>query len=98
MIEIIAIMSAGIILGYLFRCKKKLIQVIEKLIVISIYLLLFFMGASIGRDPDIISNLPTLGLTALVISIGGISGSLLFACLIWKLFFRKKIYGHANES
>lgn len=98
MIEIIIILSAGIIAGYLIKNKKQSIRLIEKLIIFSIFLLLFFLGFSIGRNPDIIGNLPTLGLTALIISIGGVAGSLIFARMAWVLFFRKKIYYHENES
>ncbi len=98
MFEILLLMSLGILGGYLLRSRKRIILIAEKLIIWSIFLLLFFMGLSIGRDPLIISNLPTLGLTALLISIGGIGGSLFLALLTWKLFFAKKIRGHGDES
>lgn len=98
MVEILLLMSLGMLGGYLLRRRRRIIRIAEKLIIWSIFLLLFFMGMSIGRDPLIISNLPSLGLTALLISIGGIGGSLLLALLTWKLFFSKKFRKHGDES
>ncbi len=98
MVEILLLMSLGMLLGYLLRRRRRVIRIAEKLIIWSIFLLLFFMGLSIGRDPLIISNLPSLGLTALLISFGGIGGSLLLALLTWKLIFSKKFRKHGDES
>lgn len=97
MVEILLLMAAGMFTGYLLRQKNDIIKIVEKLTVWSIFLLLFFMGLSIGRNPDIINNLPVLGFTALMISVGGIAGSLLLALIVWKLFFTKKKIGHADE-
>jgi predicted Kef-type K+ transport protein len=90
MIEILLLMFGGMLLGYLIRHKKSIISIAERLTVWSIFLLLFLMGLSIGRDPLILGNLPSLGLTALLISISGILGSLAMAWLIWKFVFNKK--------
>ncbi len=98
MVEILLLMASGMLFGYLLRRKKKVLLIVERLTVWSIFLLLFFMGLSIGRDPVIIQSLPSLGLTALLITIGGIAGSILLAGLMWKLFFRKKGIGDADES
>ncbi len=98
MIEILLLMAAGIFTGYLLRQNKHFARHIERLIIISIFLLLFFMGLSIGRDPLIISQLPLLGITAVLISVGGILGSMIFALVVWKYFFVKKPDSHADES
>ncbi len=90
MIEVLVFMSGGILLGYLIRDRHQTIKVIEKLIMWCIFLLLFLLGLWIGRDPLIMSNLPSLGLTALVLSLGGIAGSVLLALLLWKLYFKHK--------
>ncbi len=98
MTEILLLMVAGMLTGYFLKQQKTLIRIVEKLIIWSIFLLLFFMGLSIGRDPLIIGELPSLGLTAFLISTGGILGSLLTALLIWKLFFAKKPQADVDES
>ncbi len=90
MIEILLLIFGGMVIGYLVRRKKQVIRVTERLIIWSIFLLLFLMGLSIGRDPLIVGSLPSLGLNALLISIAGIAGSLVLALFLWKYFFSKK--------
>ncbi len=89
MIEILLIMSAGILIGYLIRSNGRLIRLADRMVIITILVLLFFMGFTIGRDPLIMGSLPQLGLTALILSVAGVTGSMLLALLVWKLYFRK---------
>ncbi len=98
MIEVLLLMFAGIMTGYFMRNKRNIILIVEKMIIISIFLLLFFMGFSIGRDPLIISQLPLLGVTAVLISIGGVLGSMIIALVVWKYLFDTKPGSHADES
>ena len=90
MIEILLLIMGGMVLGYLVRRKEQVVRVTERLIIWSIFLLLFLMGLSIGRDSLIVNSLPSLGFNALLISIAGIAGSLVLALLLWKYFFGKK--------
>ena len=91
MIEIILLFSAGIFIGLFFRRKARVIYWMERGILWSIFLLLFLLGLSIGLNPEIMQTLPSLGVRALVLTLGGVAGSLLAALLLWKLFFRKTI-------
>jgi len=84
-------MAAGMGIGLLLRGRKKLIHILDHLILWSIFLLLFLLGLSIGLNPEIMQNLPSLGVRALVLTLGGVAGSLLAALLLWKLFFRKAL-------
>jgi uncharacterized membrane protein YbjE (DUF340 family) len=56
----------------------------------AIYLLLFLLGIAIGTNEIIVRNLPTLGLKALLISIGGVVGSVLFASIAYHLWIKPK--------
>ncbi len=90
MIEVLIIMSAGIFVGYLIRHRPRVIRVLDTLIIWSIFLLLFLLGLTIGRDPLIMSTLPSLGLTALVFSVAAMTGSIALALILWKLYFKKR--------
>lgn len=83
-------MALGMLVGYFLRGKHKAISGIEKAILWSIFLLLFFLGLSIGGNELIMASLPKLGLNALIITLGGVAGSLLAAYAIWKLVFVKE--------
>ncbi len=88
MTEILLIMLAGVITGFFLRNRNKVTGVVDKLIIVSIIFLLFSLGFAVGGDPVIISNLPSLGLTALALSLAGILGSLIMAMLLWRFYFK----------
>lgn len=85
MIKIVLILLSGIITGYILR--KKDLTFVHKGITLFIWGLLFFLGVSVGINETLLSNLPTLGVDALVITAGGLAGSLLMAWFIYLRFF-----------
>ncbi|MEE4177878.1 MAG: LysO family transporter [Bacteroides sp.] len=90
MLEILLLMALGMLVGYSLRGKQKAISRIETAILWSIFLLLFFLGLSIGGNEVIVASLPKLGLNALIITLGGVAGSLLAAWVVWKLVFARE--------
>ena len=88
MLLLLGIMFGGILIGYLLRHHKKLIKPVDKITMFSIYLLLFLIGVSIGSNKEIISNLDTLGIIAIVLSSGAIIGSILLSIPVYKKFFQ----------
>lgn len=81
-------MAGGMLLGFLLRAKQRIVSSNEKLITYAIYLLLFLMGVSIGSNEQIMNSLSTLGIVALIVSMGAIIGSILTGFLVFKLFFK----------
>ncbi len=96
MITVLAIMSLGIILGVFIRNNTKWINANDKLTTWAIYLLLFLLGIRVGVNNTIINNLYSIGLQAIIITIGATLGSLIFAYIVYKLFFvpKKKNSSH----
>lgn len=90
MITVVAIMTAGIVLGYFLRNRTKLIKINDKLVTWAIYLLLFILGVGIGSNEIIMKSLPTLGLKALAITVGGVIGSIFLAWFTYIKFFKRK--------
>ena len=88
MFSIIATMMTGISLGYLFR-HKNFLQNTEKTISMTIILLLFIMGVTIGSNEELIRNLGNFGWQAAVIAFLATCGSVLSAWLVMKFFFHK---------
>lgn len=89
MLTVVIIMISGILVGYLIRSFGKLVRVNDKLTTWAIYALLFLMGIGIGANRVIMGSLHTLGLKALLIAIGGVSGSILLGWLTYRVFFKK---------
>lgn len=95
----LVLMTAGVIVGFLINKSTELIKKVDKLITWAIYLLLFLLGIAVGVNDKIINNLDTIGLSALIISLGAILGSVLFAWVIYHFFFiPKQKGGQANEK
>lgn len=88
MLKIVAVMLGGVLTGYLLRNRK--MKFISSLITVAIWILLFLLGIAVGLNDDILNNLDTIGMQALVLSLGGIAGSMLLAWLVWHFFFLKR--------
>jgi uncharacterized membrane protein YbjE (DUF340 family) len=89
MLNILILMATGTVLGILLRKRQDLPRRLDRAMTWSIYLLLFLLGLSIGTDQDILLQLPELGYSALVISLGGIAGSVAVARFGWRLLSGK---------
>ena len=89
MFTVIAIMLAGIAVGYLFRHAQTLKNV-NILIIIIICLMLFLLGVSIGANELIIKNIGTLGLQAFIIGTAATLGSILAGWGLYLWLFKKK--------
>lgn len=88
MIQIIAVMLLGILVGYVFR-KKSFTQYSERTISLTIITMLFILGLSVGANKTIVENLYTYGSQAAVIAFLGLGGSILVSWLVYNMFFEK---------
>ena len=87
MLLILGLMFVGIAIGYLIRNKTKFKKIIDKIVVASIYALLFFIGVNVGANELIIKNLYKIGATALILTFGAVSGTILISLIVYKKFF-----------
>jgi uncharacterized membrane protein YbjE (DUF340 family) len=87
---VLSIMILGIGLGLIIGNKPKIIKLIGALTSFSIFLLLFLLGIGVGANDKIINNLHTIGIQALVLTVGAVLGSLICAYFTYTLFFKKK--------
>lgn len=95
---VLLIMLLGVAVGYLFRRKDKLIKISEKLVTLFIYLLLFVLGVEVGGDDSVMNNLSSLGLDALLLSLGGIAGSVLVTWGIYISFYKNRGLEASDEG
>ncbi|MFA6401024.1 MAG: LysO family transporter [Salinivirgaceae bacterium] len=90
MIGVLIVMTLGIVIGLAFRSKTKMIQLINKSTIWIIFLLLFFMGISIGANPIIMKNIDTIGIRGFELALVSVLGSSLLSWLVYHLFFKKE--------
>ena len=86
MLSILCFMLAGIAIGYFFR-NLSFLRKTEKTISLTILLLLFIFGLSIGSNSQLIHNFGTFGWQAFILAIFGLCGSLLASWGTYTLFF-----------
>ena len=82
MLKIVMIMLCGIGTGYLLRNKK--MSFIGRIITALL------LGIEVGANPRIINGLQTLGLEAVILTLGGSAGSVLFAWALWRYVSAKQ--------
>ncbi len=85
----ILLLVLGVIFGMLLNKKKRIIKLTGKLTDLAIFLLLFFLGVSVGMNDKIISNFKNIGLQAFWITIAATVGSVLISYIVYLLFFKK---------
>lgn len=88
MFSIVMTMLAGVLIGHFLRNGKR-VGKIEKSTSITIFVLLFVLGLSVGSNNVIIDNLGRFGWQAAVIAILGMGGSIIAARIVFQLFFKK---------
>ncbi len=88
MLKVMAVMLSGILAGCLFRRRSR--AWLPFVISGFVYLLLLFLGFSIGGNALIMDRLPDLGTEALLLTAGAVLGSVTAAGLIYKWIMRRK--------
>lgn len=78
MFNILILHSSGIILGLLLRRRGKSIS-FQRSTTVTVSALILFFGLSIGANDTLLANLSTIGLPAVVITLLGITGSIVAA-------------------
>ena len=92
MLNVSLFLVAGIFIGYLFRQKSKCLFIADKITTLTILLLLFLFGVSLGNNKIILNNLSVFGLQAAVIAISGVIGSVLLSFFTYKYCFKEGQY------
>jgi len=89
-ILIVISLILGIGAGVLLRKKERVVKISEKLTGIMVFILLFFLGASLGGNKGIINKLSGIASASLVISIAAIIFSIIAVLVVNKVFSGKK--------
>ena len=89
MFAIITVMFFGVGIGYLFR-RVEFLQKAETSISLTILLLLFILGISVGSNELILNNLLSFGWQAALLASSAILGSVLASWFVLNVFFKKE--------
>ena len=96
MFTIIGLMLTGMLLGYLLR--KRSLHKIHTVITVLIWALLFILGIEVGGNEQIIKGLHTIGIEAVILTLGSTLGSVIAAWALWKaLYIGRKEKQHERQ-
>ncbi len=88
--KIFLVLIVGFLIGFFGLLKEKQIKINSRLQTVWLLLLIFCMGVSIGRNGEVIKNLPILGGKALLFAVLAVIGSVVFVFAFSKLFLEKE--------
>lgn len=88
MFTVLLLLIISTCVGFCLRGFDRLRSVIDRTTPLTVFLLLFIFGISIGANDSILGNLHRDGLKAGTIALFGVAGSVL-ATLCFKMFDRK---------
>lgn len=89
MVTVLTLFSIGILIGFLLRKRKRIIQLNDHLTNFAIYLLLFLLGLAVGSNEEIIQNIDEIGFNALLIAFFAVLGSISLAWVLNRFIFKK---------
>ena len=88
--KIFLVLGLGFLIGYKGVLQEKGLRMNGRLQTAFLLLLIFCMGVSIGRNGEILRNLPLLGGKALLFTVFAILGSTLAVYFLSRLFLQKE--------
>jgi uncharacterized membrane protein YbjE (DUF340 family) len=87
MITVLLLMMAGILAGLWLGKFPLVMKINDKLISWAIYLVLFLLGVSVGTNKTVMQSLDSIGLQALLLTVGAVAGSVAMGWIIYRAFF-----------
>ncbi|MBI9031297.1 LysO family transporter [bacterium] len=86
---VIGIFFLGVLVGTICKKYHKLFSFSEILTTVSLYLLLLFLGISIGGNSEIVSNMTQIGMKGLFFALASALGSILLILPLYLIFPKK---------
>ena len=98
MLSVLLAMFLGFAAGYALRRSARFAHAVHAATMPTICLLLLLMGLGVGADPGVMDRLPTLGLDALILTLGAFIGSILCARYAYRRFFLQPHSGTSSPG
>lgn len=89
MLIVILFLILGIAAGVVLRRRGQFLKTVDRMTTWFIYLFLFLLGLTVGINPEIVGNFSALGFKAIAIAAAAVTGSLIPAYFLRRLFIQK---------
>lgn len=97
MLTVVLITLLGIGIGYVLRRHRRWLRHVDRTIMLTIFVMLFVLGWSVGGNDELVRHLPSCGGQAALIAVAAMVGSACLISLVHQLFFNRKGGDAADE-
>lgn len=87
---VIGIFFLGVVVGTVCKKYHKIFTYSEILTSVSLYLLLLFLGISIGENSEIVNNITQIGLKGFLFALASALGSIFLILPLYYIFHSKE--------
>ncbi len=88
---ILGLLIVGVPVGFILRRYLVFRKVANRIVSLSVFLILFLLGAGLGSNHDLMAQLAEMSYAAVIISFGAFAGSALAMVLVYQVFFVRKV-------
>lgn len=89
MFKVLILLAGGIALGYGLR-HASLVKKTEKSVSVTVLLMLFVFGITIGGNSGLVNNLGKYGAQAAILAVAGVAGSIAMSYIAYRMMSKKK--------
>ena len=90
MIQGMFFLVAGIGVGWFLRNKPRILRINSRLTDAVIFMLLFFMGISVGINEQLVTGFGQIGIQSIGLTLFAMAGSILITFVLVSLFMQQK--------
>lgn len=84
---ILALLIVGVPIGFMLRRYLAFRKVANRVVSLSVFMILFLLGAGLGSNNDLMTQLTEMSYAAIIISFGAFVGSVLAMIFVYQFFF-----------
>ena len=90
MVQSMFFLVAGIWVGWFLRNKPRILRINSGLTNAVVFMLLFFMGISVGINEQVVTSFGQIGIQSIGLTLFAMAGSILTTFILVRLFMQQK--------
>ena len=87
---VLGLLIIGVPIGFILRRFARFKDTANRIVGISVYIMLLLLGAGLGSNHDLMGQLAKMSHAAVIITLGAFMGSIFVSAVIHKIFFTHK--------
>jgi len=89
MLAMMLILISGVLVGFLWREKHRFLVGADRMMICSVFFLVFFLGMSVGNNHQVVNDFLVFGMRSLILCSGAIAGSVALSFFLYQAVFKR---------